>query len=65
MSFTESLALSRHLPGAPEPVVVIVSLFSHVDLKVEWRSLEVVWQDVLPGLRQLWSLTYHLLRQQR
>jgi hypothetical protein len=65
VSFTESLALSRNLPNAPEPLVVIVGLFAHVDLKLKWESLEVVRKEVLPGLLQLWSLAHHLLGQQR
>jgi len=63
--FTESLVLSRHLPRAPEPLVMIVGLFSHVDLKLEWRSFQVVWQELLPGMEQLWSLAYHLLAYQK
>ncbi len=62
--FTESLALSRDLPNAPEPLVVIVGLFRHVNLKLKWRSFEVVWKEVVPDLQQLWSLVHTLLRQQ-
>lgn len=61
VAFTESLTLGRSLPNAPEPEVVILGLFSHVDLQLEWSSLQAVWQKILPGLRQLWSLAYQLL----
>lgn len=63
--FTESLLLSQHLPNAPPPKVFIMGVFEHVDLKLEWDSFRAVRQDVLPGLTQLWSVVYHLLRQQR
>jgi acetyl esterase/lipase len=57
--FTESLALARSLPQAPPPL--IVGLFSHVDLKLEWSSLEVLWNKIIPGLAELWSLAHKLL----
>lgn len=63
VSFTESLALSRHLPSAPPPRVYLIGLFSHVDLALSWNSLSAVWGELLPGMEQLWSLADHLLRQ--
>lgn len=57
--FSESLTLARSLPNAPSPL--IVGLFSHVDLKLEWSSFGVLWNEVLPGLGELWSLAHRLL----
>ena len=57
--FSESLTLARHLPNAHPPL--IVGLFSHVDLKLEWSSFGVLWNQVLPGLGELWSLAHRLL----
>ena len=61
--FTESLTLSRNLPHAPPPEIYILGLFTHVDLKVSWDSLRALWNELLPGLGQLYSLALHLLRQ--
>ncbi|MBI2502362.1 MAG: hypothetical protein HYW07_03910 [Candidatus Latescibacteria bacterium] len=61
--FTESLTLSRHLPHAPPPEIHILGLFSHVDLRVSWESLRALWDELLPGLWQLYLLALHLLRQ--
>lgn len=61
--FTESLALGRHLPHAPPPEIQILGLFTHVDLRVNWRSLRALWDELLPGLTQLYLLSLHLLRQ--
>ena len=47
--FTEALSLSRNLPLAPPPRVVIVSLFEHMDLKLEWRSLDAAGRPLTPG----------------
>jgi dienelactone hydrolase len=57
--FSESLTLARSLPNAHPPL--IVGLFSHVDLKLEWSSFGVLWNEVLPGLKKLWSLAHQLL----
>lgn len=59
--YTESLALGQALANAPLPTVIIVSVFAHVDLSLEWRSFQMLRQKVLPGLGQLWSLGHHLL----
>lgn len=48
--FTESLALGRDLPGAPEPTVIIVSTFEHVNLELDWSSIAVVVRQVIPDL---------------
>lgn len=61
--FTESLTMSRSLPHAPPPEVYLLGLFSHVDLKVGWDSLRALWNELLPGLGQLYLLSLHLLRQ--
>ena len=63
--FTESLTLSQNLPNAPEPTVVIVGVFSHVDLALNWNSVETIWRETLPGMRQVWTLAYHVLHKQR
>ena len=57
--FTESLALHRSLPNACPPLVI--DLFTHVDLKLDWSSFRTVREELLPGLGQLWSLASQLL----
>ncbi len=61
--FTESLTLANQVPGAPQPFVAIMGLFTHVNLRVDWESLPAVFDETLPGLYDLWQLTYHVLQQ--
>ncbi len=61
--FTESLALSRAMPNAPPPRVVIMNLFSHVDLHLNWRSLSAFTGEVIPGMRQLWGVGLNLVKE--
>lgn len=63
--FTESLAMSRGLPHAPPPQVAIVNTFSHVDLRVGWRSIHRLRSEVLPGMGRLWRVGQRLVREQR
>lgn len=58
--YTESLTLANQLPNAPEPFVVVMGLFTHVNLRIDWESL---FEDTLPGLFDLWALTFQLLQQ--
>lgn len=61
--FTESLAMSRHMPKAPPPRVAIMNAFSHVDLRLNWRSLRALTAEVIPGVRQLWGVGLRLVRE--
>lgn len=61
--FTESLAMSRHVPNAPPPRVAITNTFSHVDIRLNWRSLRTLTADVIPGVRQLWGVGLRLVRE--
>lgn len=61
--YTESLSIARNVPNAPEPFVVVMGLFTHVNLKIDWESLPAVLNETLPGLYGLWQLTFQLLQQ--
>ena len=63
--YPESLVLSRSLPNAPAPHVAIVSVFSHVDLRLDWSSLRTVFNEVLPGLAELWEVSFEIMRLRR
>lgn len=65
VSFVESLALSRDLPGAPTPRLVIVSLFRHMDLALSLDSATALFGSVLPDVLTLWRLSYDLMRLRR
>ena len=55
--------MSRHVPNAPPPRVAIMNAFSHVDLRLNWRSLRTLTADVIPGVRQLWGVGLRLVRE--
>lgn len=65
VSFTESLALSRDLPGAPAPRLVVVSLFRHMDLALSRDSVMALFGSVLPDVLALWRLSFDLMRLRR
>jgi len=65
VSFTEALALSRSLVGGPQPTVVIVSLFAHMNLAMEWDSISALLGQTVPDLFRLWSLSHDLMRLRR
>lgn len=53
--FIESIAMSRSVPNAEAPTLVLLNAFAHVDLKLDWRSLRSLVRDGLPGLFALWN----------
>lgn len=61
--YTESLSLAHNVPNAPEPFIVVMGLFTHVNLRIDWESLSAVLNETLPGLYSLWELTFQLLQQ--
>jgi len=61
--FTESLAMGRRLPNAPPPRVAILKTFSHVNLKLNWRSLSSLTGEIIPGMRQLWGVGLSLVKE--
>lgn len=61
--YTESLSLADNVPNAPKPFIVIMGLFTHVNLKIDWDSLSGVIHETLPGLYGLWRLTFRILQQ--
>lgn len=63
--FTESLLLAENLTGGPQPVVGIMNLFSHVDLKLDGSSVGRIVQEIIPGIHTLWVLAFHLMQQRR
>lgn len=62
--FTESLAMAHGVRNAPPPRLAIVNTFAHVDLKLNLRSWRSLRDEVIPGLRQLWSVGLSLVREQ-
>ena len=62
---SESVALSRAMPGAPPPLLAIVNLFSHVDLSFRWRALASFRREVLPSARLMWAVVLRLVRERR
>lgn len=60
--FTESLDLRNHLSAENQPYVAIISLFAHVDLHLNWRSLKGLVSVMLPDLSRLWGLVYRVFR---
>lgn len=52
--FIESIAMSRGVPHAPPPTLVLLNAFAHVDLRLDWRSLRSLLRDGLPGLVAVW-----------
>ena len=60
--YTESLALAKNLTSAPAPFVAVTNLFTHVNLKIEWGSLTVIFTETIPGFFRLWKMTYHIMR---
>ena len=65
VSFTEGLALSRHLPAAPPPRLVVVSIFRHMDLDLGWDSLAALINQGVPDALALWRLSYDLMHLRR
>ena len=63
--YTESLAISRGLPNAPPVHLAVLNTYSHVDLKLDWRSIRAVARDVVPGLLMIWGSAHWLMRVQR
>lgn len=63
--YSESLALSRHVPNAPRPFLVIMGLFTHVNLKMDWESLPAMFSETLPDLYRLWQFAFQILQQRR
>lgn len=53
--FIESIAMSRAVPNAPAPTLVLVNAFAHVDLRLNWRSVRSLLGDGLPGLFAIWN----------
>lgn len=62
--FSESIAMSRGVLNAPAPRLAILNTFAHVDMKLNLRSLRSIASEVIPGMRQLWSLGLNLVREQ-
>ncbi|MCR4374393.1 MAG: hypothetical protein NUW22_06050 [Acidobacteria bacterium] len=62
---SESLALSRAMPGAPPPLLAIVNLFSHVDISFRRRSIASFRREVLPSARLMWAVVLRLVRECR
>lgn len=52
--FIESVAMSRSVPHAPPPTLVLLNAFAHVDLRLDWRSARSLLRDGLPGLIAVW-----------
>ena len=65
VSFTEGLSLSRSLVGAAPPTVIIVSVFAHMNLAMEWDSISHLLGRTVPDLLRLWRLSYELMRLRR
>lgn len=53
--FIESIAMSRSVPNAAPPTLVLLNAFAHVDLTLDWRSLRSLVRDGLPGLFAVWN----------
>lgn len=53
--FIESVHMSRSVPHAPPPTLVLLNAFAHVDLQLDWRSLRSLLRDGLPGLFAVWN----------
>lgn len=62
--FSESVAMSRGILNAPPPRLAILNAFAHVDLKLNLRSLRAITSEVIPGMRQLWSVGLSLVKEQ-
>jgi hypothetical protein len=63
--FIESIAMSRGVPNAPPPTLVLLNAFAHVDLRLDWRSLRSLARDGLPGLTGVWRVVHGVLRETR
>jgi hypothetical protein len=63
--FVESIAMSRSVPNAPAPALVLLNAFAHVDLKLDWRSLPSLVRDGVPGLFAVWTIVHGVLREAR
>lgn len=60
--FIESIAMSRGVPQAPAPQLVLLNAFAHVDLRLDWRSLSSLLRDGVPGLVAVWRTVRGVLR---
>jgi hypothetical protein len=63
--FIESIAMSRGVPNAPPPTLVLLNTFAHVDLRLDWRSLRSLVSDGVPGLAGMWSVVRGVLQEAR
>jgi len=63
--FIESIAMSRGVPHAPPPMLVLLNAFAHVDLTLNWRSLRSLLRDGVPGLFGVWRIAYGVMHAAR